>query len=103
MDTQHAINPGELKDRETRRVIRKAIGGRRAISSKPISDYLRVAEEKLQQLREQFQQNVGQSIIQRSGGLLQIPPQLQSALSTLRDEAVDAVNNALRFAGLQPV
>jgi len=100
IDTQHAINTGELKDRETRRVIRKAIGGRRAIASKPVSDWLRVADEKLQQLREQFQQNLGQTIIRQSGGLLQIPSALQSSLSALR---ADAVAEALRQAGLQPV
>jgi len=102
-DTQHAINTGELKDRETRRVIRKAIGGRRAVASKPISGCLRDADEKLQQLREQFQQNLGQTIIQQTGGLLLIPPAQQSSLSALRDDAINAVNDALKHAGLQPV
>lgn len=102
-DTQHAINTGELKDRETRRVIRRAVGGRRAISSEQISVQLRIADESLQQLREQFQQNVGHGIIQQSGGLLQIPSALQSTLSALRADAVGAVNKALRHAGLQPV
>lgn len=67
-DTQHAINTGELKDRETRRVIRKTIGGRRAIACKTTSEHLRVADEKLQQLRDLFQQNLGQSKIQQAGG-----------------------------------
>jgi hypothetical protein len=98
-DTQHAINTGELKDRETRRVIRKAIGGRRAIASNPVRDCLLVADAKLQQLRELFHQ----SNIQQSGGLLQIPAPLQSALSALRDDAIDAVNDALKNAGLQPI
>lgn len=102
-DTQHAINTGELKDRETRRVIRKAIGGRRAIASKAISDALRVADEKLQKLREKFQQSVGQSVIQQAGSLLLIPPALQSDLSALRADAIAAVNEALRLSGLPPV
>jgi hypothetical protein len=102
-DTQHAINTGELKDRETRRVIRKAIGGRRAIASTPISNHLRVADEKLQQLREKFQQNLGQQIIQETGSLLVIPPALQTELTTLRAEAVAEVNRALNLAGLQSI
>lgn len=102
-DTQHAINTGELKDRETRRVIRKAIGGRRAITNGPISDYLGVADEKLQQLREQFQQHFGQAVIWKSGTLFIIPPALLSDLNALRDDAVAAINRALRHAGLRPV
>jgi hypothetical protein len=102
-DTQHAINTGELKDRETRRVIRKAIGGRRAVESKPINDQLRNADEKLQKLREQFQHSIDQAIIRQSGTTLLIPPGLQSDLSRLRDDAVAAVNDGLRQAGLQPV
>lgn len=102
-DTQHAINTGELKDRETHRVIRKAIGGRRALASKPVSDLLCVADEKLQQLRELFQQSLGQTIIQQSGGLLLIPPAQQSSLSALRADAIAAINTALRLAGLPPV
>ena len=102
-DTQHAINTGELKDRETRRVIRKTIGGRRAITSERISACLRAADEKLQQLREQLKQNLDQSIVQQSGSQLQIPPTLQTTLTALRNDAVAAINDALRHAGLQPV
>jgi len=99
-DTQHAINTGELKDRETRRVIRKAIGGRRAITDKAVSEYLRIADDKLHRLREQFQENFGQGIIQQSGSVLLIPAMVQSDLTMLRSEAVDAVNEALKHAGL---
>ncbi len=102
-DTQHAINTGELKDRETRRVIRKAIGGIRAIESEPIRDYLRVTDEKLQQLREDFQENIGRNIIQQSGTLLTIPPKLLARLTGLREEAIASVNMALRHARLKPV
>jgi hypothetical protein len=102
-DTQHAINTGELKDRETRRVIRKAIGGRRAIADNKVSDHLRAADEKVHKLREQFELNTAQGVISRSGSLLVIPPALHSTLNTLRDEAVAAVNLALRHAGLKPI
>ena len=84
-------------------MIRKAINGRRAIASRSVGDCLRVADQKLQQLRDEFKQNLGQSIIQHSGGLLQIPSPLQSSLSALRNDAVAAVNDALKLAGLQPV
>lgn len=102
-DTQHAINTGELKDRETRRVIRKAIGGRRAVASAAISNHLRVADEKLQQLRDQFQQSLGQKVIQQSGATLLIPHKQLTDWTALRMEAVAALNEALQHAGLQPV
>lgn len=102
-DTQHAINTGELKDRETRRVIRKAVGGRRAVEDMTVCGLLRVADENLQKLREQFQQSIVQGIIQQSGRLLMIPPALQSDLTALREEAIKSVNSALKHLGLQPI
>jgi hypothetical protein len=102
-DTQHAINTGELKDRETRRVIRKAVGGRRAVEDTSVGDLLRVADENLQNLREQFQQSIVQGIIQQSGGSLMIPPALQSDLTALREKAIKSVNSALKHLGLQPI
>ena len=102
-DTQHAINTGELKDRETRRVIRKAVGGRRAVQDTSVNDLLRVADENLQKLREQFQQSIVQGIIQQSGRLLIIPPALQSDLTALRETAIKFVNSALKHLGLQPI
>jgi hypothetical protein len=99
-DTQHAINTGELKDRETRRVIRKTIGGRRAIADKTIADYLRLADEKLHDLRTRFQEHLVQKIIQQSGSTLQIPANVQRELTSLRSEAVAAINEALKHAGL---
>jgi hypothetical protein len=102
-DTQHTINTGELKDRETRRVIRKAIGGRRAIADKTAGDHLREADEKLQELRETFQEQLGRNVIRQSGSVLLLPAQLQADLTALRAEAIASVNRALRRAGLQPV
>lgn len=102
-DTQHAINTGELKDRETRRVIRKTIGGRRAIESNVIQGFLRNADEKLQQLREKFQENFGKGNITQSGTVLLIPGKLQHELTALRKEAIDSVNAALREANLRPI
>lgn len=102
-DTQHAINTGELKDRETRRVIRKTIGGRRAIASDIISDHLRNSDDKLHQLRELFESSLNQSAIKQYGSSLLIPPELQSKLDTLRSDAVAEVNRALNCAGLRQV
>lgn len=101
-DTQCAINTGQLKDRETRRVIRQAIGGRQAITDLKISNYLREADEKLQQLRELFQENLGNGI-RRSGNVLCIEPNLLTLLNRLRSDAISAVNAALRRAALQPI
>jgi len=102
-DTQHVLNTGELKDRETRRVIRKTIGGRRAIANLKVSDELRLADQKLQELRELFQENFAQNIIQQSGAMLMIPPQLSSDLTKLRKEALASINKALKYAGLQAI
>ena len=102
-DTQCAINTGELKDRETRRVIRKAIGGRRAIANTEIGDLLSVADAKLHKLRVDFKENLGNGVIKIVGTMLIIPSPLQSTLNALRDGAVDAVNAALQQAGLSPV
>jgi hypothetical protein len=101
-DTQCAINTGQLKDRETRRVIRQAIGGRQAITDIKISDDLREADAKLQQLRELFQQNLG-SDIRQSGNALCIEPNLVISLNRLRSDAISAVNAALRRAALRPI
>ncbi len=62
-DTQQAINTGVLKDRETGQVIRKAIAGRRAVENKAISDHLRETNVLLQQLRDEFTQNLGGTIV----------------------------------------
>lgn len=102
-DTQCAINTGELKDRETRRVIRKAIGGRRTIANKTIRDILSVADEKLHRLRLIFQENISNDRIIKTGSMLIIPAPLQFTLNALRDETVDAINDALRHAGLQTI
>jgi hypothetical protein len=84
-------------------VIRKTVGGRRAIADETVADRLRLADEKLHDLRVRFQENIGQRIIQQSGSMLLIPPKLQSDLTVLRTEAVAAVNEALEHAGLQRI
>lgn len=102
-DTQHAINTGELKDRETRRVIRKAVGGRRRITDKVVKDHLIDADKLLQKLRDSFNHALSVGEIRKSEGYLQISPRAQSDLSGLRDAAVKSINSALKAAGLQPI
>lgn len=101
-DTQHAFSTGELKDRETRRVIRQAIGGRRAITSKPVAQSLREADDELHRLRELFQENLGTGIRQ-SGGVLMIDGQLRTRMEGHRRDAIQAVNRALTHAGLETI
>lgn len=101
-DTQCAINTGQLKDRETRRVIRQAIGGRQAVDDPVVGDFLRLADERLQQLRELFQGNLDKRI-RRSGALLDIEPALVPQLDGLRSDAIAAVNDALKHAGLKAI
>jgi hypothetical protein len=102
-DTQHAINTGELKDRETRRVIRKTVGGRRAVADEKLANYLRIADEKLHELRVNFQESCARKAIRQSGSMLLIPGYVQSELTLLRSEAVDAINKALKYMGLRRI
>jgi hypothetical protein len=101
-DTQCAINTGQLKDRETRRVIRQVVGGRQAVEDHDVGEYLRVADERLQQLRDLFQENL-EKRIRKSGALLDIDPVLVPQLDGLRRDAIAAVNDALKHAGLKPI
>lgn len=101
-DTQCAINTGQLKDRETRRVIRQAIGGRHAVEDPTINDCLRLADVKLQALRELFQENLDKRI-HKAGTLLDIHPALLPELNLLRSDSIGAINDALQLAGLQPI
>lgn len=81
-DTQCAINTGQLKDRETRRVIRQTVGGRQAVADPIISSHLAQADRKIQELRELFYGNLDKHI-QKSGCLLHISPTLLNELNTL--------------------
>ncbi len=101
-DTQCAINTGQLKDRETRRVIRQAVGGRNAVVDPEIRDLLRLADEQLQKLREAFQENMGGRILQ-SGWMLVIDPSLLPELEQFRKDAIGAVNKAVQKLNLPPI
>jgi hypothetical protein len=101
-DTQCAMKTGQLKDRETRRVIRQAIGGRQAIACRTVRDKLGEADQNLQKLREVFQENLG-SKITTSGSFLIIQPSLLMELNDFRANAIAAVNGALRLHGLDSI
>ena len=101
-DTQCALNTGQLKDRETRRVIRQTIGGRRAVSDATAGKELSIADEELQKLREVFHENLDKHIRQ-SGSCLIIEPRLLGELNAYRDGAIAAVNRALISMGLSKI
>lgn len=101
-DTQCAISTGQLKDRETRRVIQQAIGGLHAISDAKIKDLLRRADNNLQKLRELFQENLGIRI-RKSRSILDIDTALIGDLNALRSDAIAAVNQALKVAKMDGI
>lgn len=53
-DTQRAVRTGELLDRESRHVIRKAVGGWRDIDNRDVRDRLELVNKSLRHLRTQI-------------------------------------------------
>ena len=102
-DTQRALNTGELVDRQTRQVIRKAIGGRRAIHERYWRETCDQVYAKLQELKETFQSGLRDGKIKGSGYTLVIDPQMRKRLELLRQDCIDDLNSVLLLAGLQTI
>ncbi|CAN1534242.1 hypothetical protein MCEMSE15_01510 [Fimbriimonadaceae bacterium] len=102
-DVQHALSTGELKDRETRRVIRQGPGGWQKLTSKLAKTYVTKADQALQNLREEFRKGEERGQIRRSGIILEIDSRLQDELERLRNEAIVNLNEALVELGLPPL
>lgn len=69
-DTQRAMRTGELLDRESRHVIRKAVGGWREVDDPDTRDGLRVVNKLLRYLRAQIEQGLKDHRIRRVNGFL---------------------------------
>jgi len=102
-DTMRALNTGELVDRETRNIIRRAIGGRRSIQE----DVWRLACDKvylrLLELKTTFQGGLKGGMIIVEPYALQIDPKLRRQLEDLRQSSISELNSVLRMAGLHPI
>ncbi|HXM51222.1 MAG TPA: hypothetical protein VN956_25485 [Pyrinomonadaceae bacterium] len=102
-DTMRALNTGELVDRETRNIIRRAIGGRRSIQE----DVWRLACDKvyrrLLELKTTFQSGLKDGMIVIKPYDLQIERGLKMQLEYLRESAVAELNSVLKMASLRPI
>jgi len=103
-DTQKALRTGELVDRESRHVIRKAVGGYREVDDSECREGLGRVDRLLQQLRSRLEQGLKDKSIRRDGGFLDISDSvLAGDLTKLRSQCVRGFNKVLRKAGIPPI
>ncbi len=102
-DSIRALNTGELLDRETRHVIRRAVGGRRTIHDDKWRRACDAIYLRLQELKIEFQKGLQNSSIKQQGYCLQIQPQVKQRLEALRSSSVADLNAVLILAGLHTV
>ncbi len=102
-DSIRALNTGELLDRETRHVIRRALGGRRTIHDDSWRKACDSIYLRLQELKIEFQKGLQDGSIVQHGFCLQIRQQVKQRLETLRSSSVADLNAILSLAGLRTV
>ena len=100
-DTQKALRTGELVDRESRHVIRKALGGWRDVEDPSFRNGLSDLDKSIKLLRSQIDQGLKNNSIQRINGFLQFADiQFAKSVETLRSKCLDTLNVVLASAGL---
>lgn len=103
-DTQKALRTGELVDRESRHVIRKAIGGYHQLDDDLARAGLGVVDKKLRLLRTQLEQGLKDGTIATVGTYLDIrQPTLARSLEELRQRCLDHLNGVLHQAGIPAI
>ncbi|MFH5927252.1 hypothetical protein [Roseomonas xinghualingensis] len=103
-DTQKAVRTGELVDRESRQVIRKAVGGYREVNDDACRAGLGRVDKYLRQIRSQLEQGLKNKIIRRANGFLDIAdPALARDLNEVRSRCIQDLNDVLRRAGIPPI
>jgi hypothetical protein len=103
-DTQKALRTGELVDRETRHVIRKAVGGYHELDDEACRGGLSKVDRHLKELRSQLEQGLKDGAIRRTNGFLDFTdPKLAHKLEKLRDQCMHRLNTVLHQAGLPPI
>src|SRR3546814_11234899 len=96
-DTQRALRTGELVDRESRHVIRKAVGGFHEICDRDAREVLALVDKQLRQLRAQLEQGLKNGTIRRINGWLDFPDQATARhLEDLRSQCLIDLNRVLR-------
>ena len=100
-DTQKALRTGELVDRESRQVIRKAIGGYHELDDHVARRLLGDVDKNLKLLRTELEQGLRDGTIVAVGNCLDFrQPALAQKLHALRQCCLDDLNDALRHANL---
>jgi hypothetical protein len=103
-DTQRAVRTGELLDRESRHVIRKAVGGWRDVHERHIRDGLELVNKSLRHLRTQVVMGLKDQRIQRLHGFLDFRDiELAHDLEHHRAECVRILNDVLAEMNIPPV
>jgi len=107
-DTQRALRTGELLDRVTRHVIRKAVGGYVQITKLEVRAELEVLDRLLRQLRLGIEEGLrDRSIVLhhvRTARYLAFKDlALAKALTDLREQCLHALNRSRRAALLPPI
>jgi len=103
-DTQKALRTGELVDRESRHVIRKAVGGYHEIDDNDCRRGLGRVDKKLRQLRSHLEQGLKDKTIRRISGFLDFSaPALARSLENLRNQCIEDLNRVLRLADIPPI
>lgn len=103
-DTQKALRTGELVDRESRQVIRKAIGGYHELDDARARAGLYEVDKHLKLLRTQLAQGIKDRMIWTVGTCLDIrEPALARYLDELRQQCLDDLNQVLRDARIPTI
>ena len=95
------MRTGELLDRESRHVIRKAVGGWREVDDLTVRDRLGAVNKSLSHLRAQIEQGLKDHRIRRLNGFLDFTDiRFARRLEELRNECVEILNEVLASANM---
>lgn len=100
-DTRAALKTGQLVDRRSRHVIRKAVGGWRYLEDKDWQARMQVIDERLTQVRTTLVQGLKDGRLGRSGSFLTVnDPALGHELEQGRNDCLLQLNDLLVLASL---
>ncbi|MBS0981500.1 hypothetical protein [Acetobacter thailandicus] len=103
-DTQRAVRTGELLDRESRQVIRKAVGGWHDIDDRKVRDGLRLVDQLLRHLRTQMVTGQKDGRIRHVNGFLDFTDmRFARELEDHREKCVEILNEVLASVGMDSV
>lgn len=103
-DTQAALRLGHLVDRQSRHVIRKAIGGWRSIDNADWRSELRVLDGTLSRVRVQTVTALKIGGLKRNGAFLDVvDPTVGGQIEAARKECIRILNGILVDAGLPAI